>query len=159
MKGDQILKYRFSFIVIKEENSSNIFPITYEEAMHVAFACNVHSVTQLWLIWNSSIKTKSLNTKPCPAELYPRIICKTSPLLPKLTKLLHPPGMDCSPFPLTCMGNPGDGEKSYPTAKNLLISPIRKIPLNRFKSFAVKSFISSPSNSNFQAIILCNPHL
>ena len=30
--------------------------------------------------------------------------------------------------------------KSYPIAKNLLICPIRKIPLNRFKSFAVKSF-------------------
>ena len=64
-----------------------------------------------------------------------------------------------SPFPLTFMGNPGDGEKSYPIAKNLLISPIRKIPLNRFKSFAVKSFIFSPSNSNFQVIILCNLHL
>ena len=35
----------------------------------------------------------------------------------------------------------------------------RKIPLNRFKFFAVKSFISSPSNSNFQVIILCNLHL
>ena len=57
------------------------------------------------------------------------------------------------------MGNPGDGGKSYSTAKNLLISPIRKIPLNRFKSFAIKSFISSSSNSNFQVIILCNLHL
>ena len=64
-----------------------------------------------------------------------------------------------SPFPWTFIGNPGDGEKSYPIAKNLLISPIRKIPLNRFKSFAVKSFIFSPSNSNFQVIILCNLHL
>ena len=80
-------------------------------------------------------------------------------LIKNITKLLHQPGVDCSPFPWTFMGNPGDGEKSYPTAKNLLISPIRKIPLNRFKSFAVKSFISSPSNSNFQVIILCNLHL
>ena len=31
--GDQILKRRFSFTVIKEKNSSNIFLITYEEAM------------------------------------------------------------------------------------------------------------------------------
>ena len=57
------------------------------------------------------------------------------------------------------MGNPADGEKSYPTAKNLLISAIRKFPLNRFKSFAVKSFISYPSNSNFQVMILCNLYL
>ena len=57
------------------------------------------------------------------------------------------------------MGNPEDEEKSYPTAKNLPICPIRKTPLNRFKSSTVKSFISSPSNSNFQVIILCNLHL
>ena len=68
-------------------------------------------------------------------------------------------GVDCSSFPWAVMGNLGKGKKSYPTAKNLLISPIRKILLNRFKSFAVKSFISSLSNSNLQVIILCNLHL
>ena len=73
-------------------------------------------------------------------------------LTKNVTKLLHPWGMDCSPFPWTFMGNPGDGEKSYATAKNLLISPIRKNPPNRFKSFAVKSFISSPTNINFQVM-------
>ena len=52
------------------------------------------------------------------------------------------------------MGNHENEGKSYPTAKNLLISSTRKIPLNRFKSFAIKSFISSPSNSNFQVITL-----
>ena len=57
-------------------------------------------------------------------------------------------------FPWTFMGNHENEGKSYPSAKNLLISSIRKIPLNRFKSFAIKSFISSPSNSNFQVITL-----
>ena len=70
--------------------------------------------------------------------------------------MLHPPGVDCSFFPWTFMGNPGEGEKSYSIAKNLLISPIKNIPLNRFKSFIIKSFIYSPSNSNVQVIILCN---
>ena len=32
----------------------------------------------------SSIKTKSLNTKPCLAGLSPRIICQPSPFLPKM---------------------------------------------------------------------------
>ena len=80
-------------------------------------------------------------------------------LTKNVTKLSHPPGIDCSPFPCTFIGIPGDGEKSHPTAKHLLIFPIRKIPLNRFKSFAVKSFISCPSNSNFKVIILCNLYL
>ena len=56
-------------------------------------------------------------------------------LTKNVTKLLHQPGVDCSPFPWTFIGNPGVGEKSYPTAKNLLI---RKISLNRFKSFNAK---------------------
>ena len=74
-------------------------------------------------------------------------------------KLFHPPGVDCPSFPWTFMGSPGDWGKSYPTSKYVPIFPIRKIPLNRFKSFAIKSLISSPSNSNFQVITLCNIHL
>ena len=109
----------------------------------------------------SSNKTKSLTRKPCPVGLSPIIICQeVSPLLPKMSQNSCPSlGVDCFPFPWTFIGNPGDGEKSYPTTKNLPSSLIRKIPLNRFKFFAVKSFISSPSNSNFQVIILCNLHL
>ena len=80
-------------------------------------------------------------------------------LTKNVTKLLHLPGVDCSPFPRTFMWNPRNGEKSYATANNLLISPIRKIPLNIFKSFPIKSLISFPSNSNFQVIILSNLHL
>ena len=34
----QILKYRFSFTVTKQENSNNIFLITYEEAMLLEFS-------------------------------------------------------------------------------------------------------------------------
>ena len=37
----------------------------------------------------------------------------------------------------TFIGNPGDGEKFYPTTKNLPISLIRKIPYNRSNFFAV----------------------
>ena len=37
-KDDQIIKYRFSFTVIKKENSSHIFLITYEEAMLLEFS-------------------------------------------------------------------------------------------------------------------------
>ena len=41
-------------------------------------------MTQLWLIWKNSIKTKSLNTKLCPAGLSPRIIRQGSHILPKM---------------------------------------------------------------------------
>ena len=90
---------------------------------------------------------------------FPESYARHLPSYQKCHKIFAPTRCGLFPLPLNLMGNPGDEEKSYPTAKNLLISPIRKILLNRFKSFAVKSFISSSSNSNFQVIILCNLHL
>ena len=57
------------------------------------------------------------------------------------------------------MGNPGDGGESHSTAKNLLISPTRKIPFNKFTLFAIKSVIPFPSNSNFHLITLYKLHL
>ena len=45
---------------------------------------------------------------------------------------------------------PGDGGKSYPKPKIYSFPPIKKIPLNRFKSYSTKSF---------QVITLCNLHL
>ena len=84
-------------------------------------------------------------------DYIPELYVRHVPSYQKCPKLLHPPGVDCSPFPWTFMGNPGDREKSYPTTKSLLISPIRKISLNRFKPFAVKSFISSPMKQQFSS--------
>ena len=109
----------------------------------------MHSVTQLWLIWKSSIKTKSLNTKPCPVGLSPRIICQASPFLLKMSQncCTHqvwtaPP----SPEPIwEVLGI----EKILANSQKLLFSPIRKIPLNRFTSFAIKSFISSQTANFF----------
>ena len=69
-------------------------------------------------------------------------------------KLLH---NLCGHFPWTFMGNPVDGAKFYPTPKNVLIFPIKKTLFNR--SFAIKSFICSPSNSSVHVITLCNLYL
>ena len=90
--------------------------------------------------------------------MFHRVICQVSPFLPKMSKNCYTHQL-WIPFPWIFMGKPGDGSKFYPTAKNLLVSPIRRISLNGFKVFAIKSFISSPSNSNFQVITLCNLHL
>ena len=78
--------------------------------------------------------------------MFSRIISQNhTPGISLLTKnvtiSLHSQGVGCSPFPWNFMGNPEDGEKSCPTAKNLLISPIRKFPLNNFKSFAIHSSV------------------
>ena len=73
--GDQILKRRFSFTVIKEKHSSNIFLI------------------------NRAQQDIFQNHRP-----------DISLLTKNVTKLLHPAGVDCSPFPLTFVGNPGMGK-------------------------------------------------
>ena len=51
------------------------------------------------------------------------------------------------------------GENPTQQPKIYFIFAIKEIPFNRFKSFPIKSLISSPSNINFQVIILCNLHL
>ena len=134
--------------------------ISFSTNFNKNFACSIYSVTQLWLIWKSSIKIKSsLKTNKCPAKLSPRIICQVSPFLTKMSKNCCTHQAWTVPFTWTFTGNFGDGAKSYPTPKNVLVFRMRKMSLNRFKSFAIKSFISSPSNRNFQspcATFICN---
>ena len=85
--------------------------------------------------------TKSLNTKQCPVGLSPTIIPQVSPFLPKVS----PPLMllCCThrvwtgPLPLNLHGKPLGRGNPYPTSKNVLIFPTRKIPLNRFTSSVV----------------------
>ena len=94
-------------------------------------ACSVHSVTQLWLIWKSLIKNKSLNTKPCPAGLPPRIICQPSPFFPKMSQnccTIQVATVPPSPKPLwETLGmrkNPTEQPKNYsfaPSEKSSLI--------------------------------------
>ena len=57
------------------------------------------------------------------------------------------------------MENLGDEGISYATAKYLLISSTRKIPLNRFKSSTIKIVIPSPPNNSFHVITLSVLHL
>ena len=98
------------------------------------------------------------NSDYLPERLSPRITCQVSPFLTKMSK-------NCFTLQVWTVlvwifiRNPGDGGKSYSTRRNVLIFPIRKIPRNRFKTFAIKSLISCPSKSNVQVITLCNLHL
>ena len=124
----------------------------------------MHSVTQLWLIWKSNLFEK-LKVSPLLQDnvqqgYRPESYTRYPLFYQKYQKNVAPTRCGLTPpFPWTFIGNPGDGGKSYATAKSLLISPIRETPLNRFKYFDIKGFISSTSNSNFQVITLCNLHL
>ena len=96
----------------------------------------------------------------CPAGLSPRIICHASSFLRKMSQ-------NCSthqvwtvtPFPeplwvtVGMRKNPAQQPEIYP------FPPSEKCPLIDLNVSLSKSFISSPSNSSFQVIILCNLHL
>ena len=70
--------------------------------------------------------TMSLDTKQCPAGIYPRYLLFYKNVPSFDVALLNPTGVDCPSFFWNYMRNPGNGRKSYPTAKNLIISPTRK---------------------------------
>ena len=102
--------------------------ISFSISFNKNFACSIYSVTQLWLIWKSSIKIKSpLKTSQCPARLSPRIICQVSPFLTKMSKNCCTNQAWTVPFTWTFTGNSVDGAKSYPAPKNVLIFRIRKM--------------------------------
>ena len=96
---------------------------------------NYDLLEEAWLKLSPLIQTVQQDYLP---ESYTRYL----PSYQKCQKLLHPSGVDCSPpFRWTFMGDSGDERKSYPTAKSLLISPIRKIPLKspqKFHYFPIK---------------------
>ena len=56
----------------------------------------------------------------------------------KCQKIVAPTRCRMSPLPMNLYGKPQGWGKSYAIAKILLISPIKKIPLDRFKPFAIK---------------------
>ena len=76
----------------------------------------------------------------------------------KCHKIVAPTRCGLFPLPVNIYGKPWGCGKILPNSQKFTHFPHQKIPLNRFKSFNVKSFICSPSNSNFQVIILCNLH-
>ena len=115
----------------------------------------MHSVRQLWLTWRSLIKTKSLNTKLSSRIIYQNHIPGIS-LLTKNVKNCCTRQVWIVPHPsaeplwetLGMRGNPTQQPKVYS------FPPSEKSPLN-----PLKSFITSPSSSNYQVITLCNLHL
>ena len=105
-------------------------------------------------------KPSTPNTKPGPAGLSPRIIRQASLFLPKM------PHNCCTyrlwtvlpyPKPLWATLTMGKNPTQQPNIDSFL--PSEKSPLTDLNLLLSKRFISSPSNSNFQAIILCNLHL
>ena len=128
----------------------------------LAVCCQLHNYD---VFEKAQLKLSPLIQNRVEQDYLPESYTKHLRSYQKCHKIVAPTRCGLFPFPWTFMGNPGDGEKPYPTAKNLLISPIRKFPLNRFKSFAIKSFIFSlpikqqfssnhPMQSSFEAVVI-----
>ena len=76
----KIETFPFSWIKLSHIGKShilgkNISLLAFRQVLTKIFPCSMSSVTQLWLIWKSSIKTKSFNTKQRPAGISPKMIC------------------------------------------------------------------------------------
>ena len=101
---DHILSRKVSLITFRK-----IFPKILSVACIFSYTMKIY--------WKKLVQTKSFNTKQCPAGLSPRIKLQISLFLPKIS----------SPLMLLCCTYQEWGE-SYPTAKDFLISPSKKIP-------------------------------
>ena len=122
------------------------------------FVCHVHFQWRSHSLFEKLLGTKSFNIKQCPAELSARIIH----IYPLSNQKCSPPlvfFVDFLSSPRTLCETLGMGRKTHPKAKNLLISPTRKIALNKFLSFLIQNEITPPSTSNFHIITLYKFHL
>ena len=121
--------------------------ITFRQILAKIFpeACILNYTIMTYL--KNFVGTKSLNTKRCPVGLSPRIMPRVLPFQskfpPPLTFLCYTHQV-CTAPPLlpysseTLHKTLGIREKSHSTAKNLLTSPTRKLPLNKFMSTPIK---------------------
>ena len=90
-----------------------------------------------WLIWKNSLELNPLIQYSIHQDYLPDLY----PIIP-----------------LNIYVKPWE-ENTHPTAKYLLISATRKIPLNKFTCSANKNLTPFPSNSNFPLITLYRLHL
>ena len=102
--------------ILEKKASLITFRLILQKILPAAYIFSHTTMTNL----KELIANISLNKKQCPAGLSPRII------------------------PLNIYRKPWEWGRYQPTAKNLLIFPTRKIFINKFTSFAIKSFILSP---------------
>ena len=99
-------------------------------------------------------KTNSLNTKQCPAGLFPRVITLVSFFLPKicprlmfLNRLHQLWTVPTSPKPLWEILRMGENLTQRPKIYSL--PRTRKWPLNKFRSSSIKSAIPSLIKQQF----------
>ena len=123
------------------------------------FACACIQLHNYDLFEKAQLKISPLIQNHVQQDYLPESYARHLTYYQKCDKIVAPTKGGLFALPLNLDGKRWDGKISCPTAKNLLILPIIKISLNRFKCFSVKSLICFPSNSNFQVIIPCNLHL
>ena len=111
------------------------------------------------LFEKAQLKLSSLIQNRVQQDYLPDSYARHLPSYQKCHKIVAPTRcVDCSPFPWTFMVNSGNGEKSYPTAKNLFISPNIKILLDLNlspKKISIPStFPFPPSNAISKTLLL-----
>ena len=73
-------------------------------------------------------------------DYLPESYARHLPSYLKCNKIVAPTRCGPLPFPTNLYGKHWGRGKILPNSQYLLICPIRKIPLNRFKSFPIKKF-------------------
>ena len=133
------------FVALKENTPTNFFKIIT--------VSRPNTILQVFL------GTKSLKYKTAEQDYLPNLY----PLYPLSDKKIPLPLMLlCCPHQVWTVPPPpeslwetlGMGEEFHPTAKNLLISPTRKIFFNKIMSSPIRNLIPFASNNDFHVITL-----
>ena len=141
---------------IGEKGISNSFQTSFNKILPAA-CIQLHNYE---LFEKVRLKLSPLIQDSVQQDYLPESYVRYLPSYQKCQKIVAP--FRCGllpPSPETLWESLGMGENPTQQPKIYSFFAIKEVPFNRFKSFPIKSFISSPSNINFQVIILCNLHL
>ena len=105
------------------------------------------------------LKLNPLLPNKVQQDYLPESYTRYLPSYQKCQKTVAPTRCGLTALSLNLYGKPWGWVKTIPNSQKFTHFTNQKNPPNRFKSFTIKSFISSPSNNSFQVITPCNIHL
>ena len=103
------------------------------------------------LFEKAPLKLSPLIQNRVQEDYLPESYARHLPSYKKCCKFVAPTRCGLLSLPMSLYGTPWGWGKLLPNSEKFTCSPIRKIPFNSFKSFAIKSFISSPIKKQFSS--------
>ena len=133
-----LLDKNITYWEIPHIGTKKVFLIAFRQVLTKIFPVAFIQLHNYDLFEKARLKLSPLILNNVQQDYIPESYTRYLLSFQKCQKYVAPTRCRLSPLSMNLYGKPQGRGKSYPIAKILLISRITKIPLDRFKSFAIK---------------------